>query len=219
MTATFDPSALKLYAITADGSAMDRRSRHRVRLWLEAGVRTIQLRDKLLSPADLVPFGRYLRGVTAEYGAQFIVNDDPHLAELLDADGCHLGWDDMSVDEARAILGDDKIIGLSTHDRDQVLAAAGMDIDYIGVGPIFQTNTKQTDRTLLGPEFAGWATRTAGLPVVAIGGVNIGNLAQLVTAGCENVAVIGALNNTGRPTEVVRAFFDILNTPDSAQLR
>ncbi|MBI3736344.1 thiamine phosphate synthase [Candidatus Sumerlaeota bacterium] len=213
----FDPSALRLYAITEDGAALFRGVKQRIRLWLEAGVRTIQLREKKLSAAEIVPFGKFLRAITAEYGALFIVNDDPVLAQLLEADGCHLGWDDMKPAEARKILGPEKIIGLSTHSREQVLAAAGIEADYIGVGPIFPSPTKQAVREPLGPELAGWAAGAVEMPVVAIGGISIGNAARVASAGCPNVAVISALNKTQRPGEVVRAFLDILqaNTPAS----
>lgn len=212
------PTTLRLYAITADGAAHDPRSKMRVRQWLQAGVRAIQLREKTLPATEIAPFGQYLRAITAEYGALFIVNDDPHLAALLDADGCHLGWDDMKIAEARKILGHDKIIGLSTHSSSQVVLASKMDVDYVGVGPIYQSNTKEAGRPLLGPAFAGWAAEALRVPAVAIGGINLANVGQLAAAGCRNVAVVSALSQTAQPAEIARAFLDILKAADSATL-
>lgn len=214
----FQPTALRLYAITPDGAADDPAFKSRVREWLQAGVRAIQLRDKVMKPSDLVPFGRFLRAITSEYGALFIVNDDPHLADLLSADGCHIGQEDMTVERARKILGPDRLLGLSTHDRDQILEARSLDVDYLGVGPIFESSTKNVGRELLGPEFAGWAARESVKPVVGIGGIKLGNVAQLAHAGCTNVAVVGALNETSRPGDLVRSFLDILSSADSARL-
>lgn len=208
-----DANVMRLYAITAPGAAADPAAKDRARAWLEAGVRMIQLREKNVPRESLVPFGRYLRALTAEYDALFIVNDDPHLAALLDADGVHLGQEDARVSEARRILGRDKILGLSTHDQRQVLEAADMDVDYLGVGPVFTSTTKNVGRPLLGPEFAGWAWRKAQQPVVAIGGIQLANVGRIVAEGCRNVAVVSAINAHPRPGDVVRAFLGILNAP------
>ncbi len=209
---------LRLYALTADGGARDPAGKTRVRAWLEAGVRAVQLRETQLPPDQVVGFGRFLRAVTAEYGALLIVNDDPQLAQLIEADGCHLGQEDMRPALARKILGPEKLIGLSTHSRAEVLTAAEKGVDYIGVGPIFQSSTKDVGRALLGPEFAGWAAARSGLPVVAIGGVTLDNVGQLVAAGCPSVAVLGALNQPPEPGAAARAFLEALSPRDSAPL-
>lgn len=219
MIPRIDPRSLHLYAITADGAAKDPAARARIREWLQAGVRTIQLREKKLAADDLLSFGRFLRVLCSEYGALFIVNDDPHLATILDADGVHLGWEDMSVKEARRILGPDKIIGVSTHDRTQFRQAQDMEVDYIAIGPVYPSPTKQVGRATLGPEFAGWAARQSPLPVVAIGGITLAGAAELAAHGCRNVAVISALNNSSRPGELARAFLDILKPADSTTAR
>ncbi len=217
MTLQTFSNLLRLYAITADGAAVDPKAKARVRQWLEGGVRVVQLREKNLPAADIVAFGRYLRAITSEYGALFLVNDDPHLADLLEADGCHLGREDMNLTEARKIMGG-RIIGVSTHSREQAFEAARMKADYIGVGPIFPTATKKVAHPVTGPELAGWAAGTLDLPVVAIGGITLGNVAQVVSAGCSNVAVISALNRAERTAEVVRSFLEILSAPHSANL-
>lgn len=214
-----DPRALHLYAITADGASEDPAQRVRVREWLQAGIRTIQLRDKRLPAEAQLSFGRFLRGICSEYGALFMVNDDPHLAVLLEADGVHVGWDDTPVRDARRIVGPDRIVGVSTHDRTQFRQAQGMDVNYIAVGPVYPSPTKRVGRPTLGPEFAGWAARQTPLPVVAIGGVTLAGAAELVSCGCRNAAVISALNNAPRPGELARAFLDILVPVDSSAAR
>lgn len=219
MAQRLDPSLLRLYAITADGMAFNPDARRRVREWLQAGVRAIQLRDKRLGTADVMPLGRFLRAITAEYQALFIVNDNPRLALELGADGCHLGQDDMDIDQCRAILGPDRIVGVSTHSRRQALAAVDSGADYIGIGPIFQSSTKDVGRELLGPALAGWATRELALPVVAIGGITLGNVGRLAEAGCRSAAVIGEINQCPKPAKVARTIIDILDTTDSATLR
>jgi thiamine-phosphate pyrophosphorylase len=210
---------LRLYAITPNGAYRDPSMRLWVRGLLQAGVRAIQLREKgRVRRSDLLPWGRFLRAITAEYGALFIVNDDPFLARALRADGCHIGQDDLALDKVRKIMGNHRIVGLSTHDRPQVLAAAESDVDYIGVGPIFASPTKKTDRIPLGPDFAGWAAAQSGLPTVAIGGITLDNVAEIATAGCNNVAVISALSRAPQLTEAVRGFLETLDPTDSANL-
>ena len=204
--------ALRLYAITADGAARDPGAKARVRQWLQAGVRAIQLREKFLPQTDVVPFGRFLRAMTLEYNALLIVNDDARLAHLLRADGVHLGQDDMDITEAREILGQEKIVGLSTHSREQAIRAVERGADYIAVGPIFRSPTKDVGRDPLGPEFAGWAAENLGPPVVAIGGIDLKNVAQLAKAGCVNVAVISAINLGAQPAETARSILTILNS-------
>lgn len=215
MSLKTESSMLRLYAITADGAALDPETPKRVKAWLRAGVRAIQLREKEIDARALVPFGKWLRGVTREFGAHFIVNDNPQLAYAVEADGVHLGQEDGSIAEARELLGAEAVIGLSTHNREQVLAAADSGADYIGVGPIFSSPTKDVGRPLLGPEFAAWAARESPLPAVAIGGINLINVETLVALGCRNVAVVSALNETDNPGETARAFLRILNSTET----
>lgn len=211
--------ALRLYAITPDGAFADPSMRLWVRTILDAGVRTLQLREKgRVRRSEILPWGRFLRAMTAEYGAMFIVNDDPFLARALHADGCHVGQDDLPIEKVRKIMGNGRLVGLSTHNREQVLAAAALGVDYIGVGPIFPTATKETTHVPLGAAFAGWAAATSGLPVVAIGGIGLENVAELAAAGCRNVAVISALSRATQPRDSVRAFLDALHPTDSVNL-
>lgn len=219
MPPTFRESYLRLYAITPDGAYRDPSMRLWVRQILQAGVRTIQLREKgRVRRSEILPWGRYLRAMTAEYGALFIVNDDPFLARALHADGCHVGQDDLPLEKVRRIMGNGRLVGLSTHNREQVLAAAGQGVDYIGVGPIFGSPSKESDYEVLGPDFAGWAAENSGVPAVAIGGVNLDNVADVARAGCTNVAVISALAQASNLRDAVRTFLETLDPTDSVNL-
>lgn len=160
---------------------------------LRGGARAIQLRDKLSTFEELIAEGRKLRQLTSEFGASLLVNDNPYLAREIDADGVHLGQSDMHVDFAREVIGSDKIIGLSTHNRQQALAAQLLAVDYIGVGPIYATTSKKSEWTPLGTPHVRWIRRTIRLPMVAIGGIDFERAIDVTAAGAQNVAVLSAI--------------------------
>ena len=174
---------------------------------LRAGVRGVQLRAKnALDEDELLRIGREARRLTREAGAAFIVNDRVDLAMQLDADGAHVGQDDLSPAEARRILGAGKLLGLSTHSREQLLRAQREPVDYIGFGPVFPTMTKENPSPVTGLPNLAWAVRNSRLPVVAIGGITLENVDDVLAAGARNVAVISAVSQAPDPVEAVRAF-------------
>ena len=122
----------------------------------------------------------------------FIVNDHPDIAMAVDADGVHLGQDDLPVELARRLMGSNRIIGVSTHSIEQARAAQSAGADYVGFGPIFPTRTKDAGQ-LQGVEGLRNVRRAATLPVIAIGGINDGNLDEVLRAGADGVAVISAI--------------------------
>ena len=146
--------------------------------------------------------GATFRRLCDTYSALFIVNDDPTLARTCRADGLHLGQDDMPVAEARAALGSDLLIGLSTHSREQIDAAAGA--DYISVGPVWETPTKE-GRPAVGLELVGYAAEKAPLPFYAIGGIDPANAAQVVEAGARRLAVVRAIRDADDPAAAAAA--------------
>ncbi len=182
-----------LYVITDLRMAAPRSYHQIVREVLLGGANVIQLRDKTTPFETLVEVGRKLKSLFAEFGATFIVNDNPYLAKEIDADGVHIGQEDIPVDIAREIVGADKIIGLSTHTKQQAIQAMFLDVDYIGVGPIFPTITKQTPYAPLGVEMIKWIAREVRLPFVAIGGVSAQNITQVSTAGPGAPAMVSAV--------------------------
>ena len=158
----------------------------------EAGVDVIQYRDKILSKKEAITVAQRLRGLTERTGVIFIVNDDPALALAVDADGVHLGQEDIPVAIARRILGKDKLIGLSTHSVEEATAANNLDVDYIGFGPIFHSKTK-TVTSPHGIEGIRRIREFVSLPIIAIGGIDQGNASGVIKAGANGVAVISAI--------------------------
>jgi thiamine-phosphate pyrophosphorylase len=179
-------------AIVDGGDSLQRFTSHVDRL-LEAGVDAIQLRDKRLSDRALVERGRRLCMRTKERPVLAVINDRPDLAALCRADGVHLGQDDLSVAEARRIVGACGLIGVSTHALCQAHQAVLDGADYVGVGPMFATETKQIDR-LAGPQLLQQVDDEIGLPQFAIGGILPANIDQIAAAGGTRIAVSAALS-------------------------
>jgi thiamine-phosphate pyrophosphorylase len=171
-----------------------------------AGAGMIELRDRELPRSAIERSGRTFRRLANTYGALFIVNDDPHLALELRADGVHVGQDDMDPAEARRIMGPDAIIGLSTHSREQIEAAAREPVDYISVGPIWETPTKE-GRPGTGLELIREAAGIAERPWFAIGGIDTENADEVVSAGAERLCVVRAIRDAADPRAAAAALF------------
>lgn len=173
------------------------------------GAAVFQLREKGLSDRELLDRARLVRRVTRETGTLFIVNDRPDIARLADADGVHLGQDDLTVAAARSILGSDKLVGVSTHDAGQIRTAVLAGADYLGVGPVFPSNTKSFD-AFPGLEFVREAATATALPGFALGGITPANAADVVAAGLSRVAVASAVTTADDPAAVCRQFRSLL---------
>ncbi|AVX20102.1 MULTISPECIES: thiamine phosphate synthase [Carboxydocella] len=184
---------LSLYVISGQHLAQGRELLAVMEAALVGGATVIQLREKNLSGRELVAAGLALKELAHRYGATFIVNDRVDIALAVDADGVHLGQDDLPVTMARQIMGPDKIIGLSTHSWEQALAASKLPVDYIGVGPVFPTSSKPDAEKPVGLSLVQRVARELSVPFVAIGGINAGNIQQVLAAGARNVAVISAV--------------------------
>lgn len=181
-----------LYAII-DSEMAGRTHAEVCRDLVAAGIRVIQLRDKTATFEELMEIGAELRQVTRDADATLIVNDNPYLAREIDADGVHIGQDDFPPDIVREVMGDDKIIGLSTHSKQQAIAATSWPIDYIGIGPVYQTTSKDTNNKPVGPSLIRWVRQNIPLPTVAIGGITEQTLPDALAAGATNVAMIAEL--------------------------
>jgi thiamine-phosphate pyrophosphorylase len=172
---------------------------------LQAGVDIVQLRIKHPAGDDqaILDAARRFARATANHGALFVLNDRPDLVEAAGADGVHVGQDDTPVAEARAILGPDRIVGLSTHSPSQIDAAATVAVDYIGVGPVHATPTKP-GRPAVGLELVRYAAANATVPFFAIGGIDAGNVGTVAQAGAERIAVVRALTDAADPGAAAR---------------
>jgi thiamine-phosphate pyrophosphorylase len=174
------------------------------------GVLMVELRDRGQPKRVIERSGRTFRRLANTYSALFMVNDDPYLALELGADGVHVGQDDMAPAEARRIMGPNAIIGLSTHSREQIEAAHAEPIDYISVGPIWETPTKQ-GRPATGLELIETAAEIATLPSFAIGGIDPGNVEQVVAAGAQRLCVVRAIRDAPDPRAATEALFDAVD--------
>jgi thiamine-phosphate pyrophosphorylase len=182
----------RLYAITDQRLAGCGVEENVSRL-LTAGVRLIQLRDKQATPKTLLEIARACLRLTKDAGALLIINDRVDVALASGADGVHLGQDDLGVDDARRLLGPEKIIGVSTHSMTQFEQALKTSATYIAVGPIFPTLTKEAAEAAVGLQLLAAARGLTDRPLVAIGGISIERARAVYKAGADSVAVISGL--------------------------
>ncbi len=189
----------RLYAIT-DLKEEDPHILKKVTDALRGGIDVIQLRSKGLSDAYLLRLGRKIRKMTRKYKKLFIVNDRVDLMLAIDADGVHLGQEDLPISEARKLIGKaKKIIGRSTHSLKQAVEAECEGADYIGFGPVFATPTKPHYPTV-GLKTIPKVMKQIQIPVVCIGGIDHSNIEQVVQAGARRVAVVRAIFSSSQPT-------------------
>ena len=185
----------------------DARSDEFLEAALDGGVDIVQLRIKDAPDERVLEAAQRYRRLCTAAGALLIVNDRPDLALAADADGVHVGQDDVAVASAREVVGADKLVGLSTHSPEQITGAAG--VDYIGVGPVHATPTKP-GRPPVGLELVGYATANCALPFFAIGGIDTTNVSAVLDAGARRIAVVRALTQAQDPESTARALRAIL---------
>lgn len=183
-------SASRTYPIT-DRSLSGLSHADQVAALAHRGFTIVQLREKNLSPVEFYREAEQAIAVAHRHGLKIIINDRVDIALALRADGVHLGQDDLPVEAARRLLGNDVVIGLSTHNLAQVQHAARLPLDYLAIGPIFPTHTKESANPAVGLAGLAAVRRAAsGIPLVAIGGINATNRDQVIAAGADVVAVI-----------------------------
>ena len=170
----------------------------RVDAALRNGVPMVQHRSKSDSDRQRFDEAQALADLCRKHGALFIVNDRIDLAMAVNADGVHLGQDDLPTAAARDLIGPDRLLGRSTHTLAQVRQAHEESCDYLGLGPVHNTAVKP-ERNPIGPDLVGQATRESNLPIFAIGGITADNITALTRAGCQRIAVIGAIMNSDDP--------------------
>ncbi len=156
---------------------------------VENGIRMLQLREKHLSDRELIRVGKEIRSITKGTATNFVINDRPDIAAICDADILHLGQDDISIEDARKIVGNMRI-GLSSHSIEQARLALEKNPDYIGFGPIYPTNAKAKPDKPVGTEQLKQVLGFANVPVVAIGGIFPENIEQVIDAGAKNIAMV-----------------------------
>ncbi|PID72351.1 MAG: thiamine phosphate synthase [Desulfobulbus propionicus] len=196
-----------IYGITAEKFSLGRSNLDVAEAMIKGGVKIIQYREKrhLKDYCEIVAECRQMRELTKKLGATFIVNDFVDIALLVDADGVHVGQEDMSVADVRKLLGPEKIIGLSTHSPQQAQAAVQAGADYIGVGPIFTTQTKEDVCEAVGLEYLEYVASTIPLPYVAIGGIKAHNISEIVNRGAQTVCLVTEIVGAQDVTETTRS--------------
>ncbi len=187
----------RLYAIT-DLKVYDERVCWQIEKALSGGVDIVQLRSKSLSDRELLKLGSLIRKIASREKKLLIINDRTDLALALDADGVHLGQEDMPIEIARKLLGRGKFVGLSTHNLGQAEEAQARGADYVGFGPIFATPTKPTYHPV-GLRAIRAVTAKVKIPVVFIGGINESNIGQVIAQGAKRVAVVRAIFGSHNP--------------------
>lgn len=198
----------RLYVLL-DGSDSSDNFAQLVQVLVEAGVDALQLRDKPLSDRDLVERARVLRRLTRDSGTLFIVNDRPDIALLSDADGVHVGQDELTVADCRTILGPKRLVGVSTHSLAQARQATWDGADYIGCGPTFSSKTKAFEN-FPGLEFLRAVQAEIPIPAFAIGGIHQENIARVLETGFCRVAVSGAVTAATDPAAAARLLHQTL---------
>lgn len=184
--------ALSLYGITDRYWLNGRPLIHDVQLALEGGVTMIQLREKNLDEESFYREAIEIKELCKKFHVPFIINDNVELAKKVDADGIHVGQNDMAAQNVRAIIGPDKILGVSTQTVEEALLAQKMGADYLGVGAVFPTGSKD-DCWVLSHDLCREICSAVTIPVVAIGGINLGNISKLSGLGFSGISLISAI--------------------------
>jgi thiamine-phosphate pyrophosphorylase len=203
----------KLYLVTTPVDGLN----ETVEAALKGGVRLVQYRDKDAEDPLRYERAKVLRSLCHQYDALFIVNDRVDLALAVDADGVHLGQQDLPVMAARQLLGSHRIIGRSTTNPEELTRALQEDVDYIGVGPVYATPTK-TDKAVAGLEYVRYAAAHSTLPWFAIGGIDEQNLPEVVAAGAQRVAIVRAIMKAEDPAQAVQRLLLQLKSSEHGEL-
>ncbi len=181
---------LGLYGITAENFAKGKSNIECIREMIKGGIKIIQYRDKNKSIKEKAKEAKEIAKICKDSGVIFIVNDHVDIAMLVDADGVHVGQDDMDIRDVRKIIGD-KIIGVSTHAPKEAIEAQKDGADYIGVGPIFKTTTKDTKPVGLG--YLEWVVKNITIPFVAIGGIKKHNIDKIIKTGAKRACLVSEI--------------------------
>ncbi|MGI5880519.1 MAG: thiamine phosphate synthase [Syntrophomonadaceae bacterium] len=195
-----------IYGMTAEEHSRGRNNPEVVKQMLDAGIKIIQYREKNMSMLEKYRQCMRIRELTSSKGAVFIINDHIDLAVIIGADGVHLGQDDIPVNEARRILGENKIIGVSVHSPQQAQRAISDGADYIGVGPIYKTYTKKDVCDPVGISYLDYVVKNHNIPFVAIGGIKSHNLPEVIQHGATCFALVtelaGAIDIKAKVAEI-----------------
>ncbi len=188
-----------LYLVTDRTLSRGRSSEEIVGAAVRGGVTCVQLREKHCSTRDFIREARSLQPLLQHHKIPLIINDRLDVALAIGADGVHLGQSDMHIGDARRLVGEKMIIGISAENLNDAIVAEQEGADYIGISPVFETDTKVDTAAPLGLEGIRWIRRAVNLPLVGIGGINAGNVREIICAGADGVAVVSAIVSADCP--------------------
>jgi thiamine-phosphate pyrophosphorylase len=200
----------RLYVIL-DAGLMTGSAEQTAQQLIEAGVQILQYRSKGGSAREILQNSRKLVAISSAGKATLFVNDRPDIAYLSDAAGVHVGQGDLGVEEARTVIGAGKWIGVSTHNEAQFRAAIATSADYVAVGPLFATKTKENPDPVVGLDFIRRVRGLTDKPIVAIGGITLERAANVIEAGADSVAVISDILRAENPATRAREFLQAVH--------
>ena len=201
---------LKLYLVTDRDLSLGRPLEEIVSEAVAGGVTMVRLREKDAATGEFVELGRRLMSLLKPLGVPLIINDRVDVALAVDADGVHIGQSDMSYADARRLLGPEKIIGLSVENFEDLEAANKLDVDYIGISPVYGTPTKTDTAEPFGLEGLRKAVEMSVHPTVAIGGMNVATVGEVIAAGTDGVAVVSAICSAESPRDAAAELATII---------
>ncbi len=195
-----------LYLVTDRRFKPENKFLDTIELAIQGGVSMVQLREKNISSLDFYQLALSVKAVCAKYNVPLLINDRLDIALAVDASGLHIGQSDLPFEVARDILGNEKIIGLSVSNSDDVQKALKMNVDYLGLSPVFSTDTKTDIAKPLGLKGIMELRGMTELPLVAIGGINAENASNIITAGADGLAVVSAIMGAENPKQMSEKF-------------
>ena len=205
-------NALKLYLVTDRPLSLGRDIEEIVREAVEGGVTMVQLREKECPTGEFVALAKRLKALLAPLGVPLIINDRVDVALAVDADGVHIGQSDMPYEVARRLLGKEKIIGLSVENFKDLEVANTLDVDYVGISPVYGTPTKSDTAEPFGLEGLRRAVEMSVHPTVAIGGMNAQTIGEVMAAGTDGVAVVSAICSAPSPRKAAEELLNIIKS-------
>ena len=209
---------LKLYLVTDRDLSLGRPLEEIVSEAVAGGVTMVQLREKDAATGEFVELGRRLMSLLKPLGVPLIINDRVDVALAVDADGVHIGQSDMSYADARRLLGPEKIIGLSVENFEDLESANKHDVDYIGISPVYGTPTKTDTAEPFGLEGLRKAVEMSVHPTVAIGGMNVATVGEVIAAGTDGVAVVSAICSAESPRDAAAELATIIKQYQQQEL-
>ena len=204
--------SLRLYLVTDRGLSLGRSLEEVVIEAVAGGATMVQLREKEAPTGEFVALAKRLRALLAPLGVPLVINDRVDVALAADADGVHIGQSDMAYEDARRLLGPDKIIGLSVENFEDLERANSLDVDYVGISPVYGTPTKTDTAQPFGLEGLRKAVELSAHPTVAIGGMNQQTVAEVMATGCDGVAVVSAICSAPSPRQAAQELLKLTHT-------